>query len=119
VDTKGLAFHGVDAAEAEFNTGVRHRSGIALEHGQPISRPNEEVGAAVLSPGGEQSIDTCIVKAPLDATGHPPAGQREPEVSMEGLLVHEMALEMLPSEPALDDLDVDLVPRVTQLRLMQ
>ena len=33
---------------------------------------------------------------------------------MEGLLVHEVALEMLVGEPALDDLDVDSVPRVAQ-----
>ena len=53
-------------------------------------------------------------KAPLDAPGHPSTGKRKPEVAMEGLLVHEVAFEMLAREPALDDLDVDSVPRVAQ-----
>jgi hypothetical protein len=119
VDTEGIALDGVAEAEVEFNARVRHGSRIALEHGQPISGPNKEPGTAVSSPNGEQSLDAFVVKAPLDASGHPSAGKRKPEVSMEGLLVHEVTLDMVVCEPALDDLDVDLVASVAQLCLMQ
>jgi hypothetical protein len=119
VHTKGIALDGVDAADVEFNAGVRHRCRIALEHGEPISGPNEKPSTAVSSPGGEQSIDAFVVKAPLDAPGHPSTGKRKSEVSMEGLLVHEVAFDVLAREPALDDLDIDSVPRVAQQCVMQ
>ena len=64
-------------------------------------------------------MDAFLVKAPLDAPGHPSTGKRKPEVSMEGLLVHEVALDMVVGEPAFDDLDVDSVPRVAQQFVMQ
>jgi hypothetical protein len=114
VDTKGIALDGVAEAEVEFNARVRQGSRIALEHGQPIAGPNEKAGTAVCPPGGEQSIDAFVVKAPLDAPGHPSTGKRKPKVSLEGLLVHEVTLDMVVREPALDDLDVDSVPGVAQ-----
>jgi hypothetical protein len=114
VDTKGIALDDVAEAEVKFNPRVRHGNRVALEHGQPISRPNEKAGTAISSPSVEQSIDAFVIKAPLDAPGHLSTGKRKPEVAMEGLLVHEVAFEMLAGEPALDDLDVDSVPRVAQ-----
>ena len=38
---------------------------------------------------------------------------------MEGLLVHQVALDMVVGEPALDDLDVDSMPGVAQQFVMQ
>src|SRR5205085_9838680 len=106
-------------AEVELHARVRQGSRILLEHGQPISGPNEKAGTAVFSPGGQQSIDALVVEAPLDAPGHPSHGKRKPEVSMQRLLVHEVALDVVVGEPALDDLDVDFVPSIAQQTLMQ
>ena len=119
VDTKGIALDRVAEAEVKFDRRVRHASRIALEHGQPISGPQTKAGTAAFSPGGEQSADAFVVQAPLDAPGHPSTGKRKPEVLVEGLLVHEVACDVLVAEPALDDLDVDSVPNVAQLCLMQ
>ncbi len=95
VDAKGIALDGVGEAEVKFDMRVRHGSRIALEHGQPISGPNKKAGTTVSAPGGEQSIDAFPVKAALDAPGHASTGKRKPEVSMESLLMHEVALDVM------------------------
>ena len=119
MDAERVALDGVDAAEFELDARGRHASDVALEDGQPVARPYEKVGAALLLPSGKQRVDALVVEATFDTPGHLPTRERKPEVPLVGRPVREVALQVLGGEPAFDHLRVDLVSGAAELRLVQ